>query len=67
MMRWLDGIIDSMDVSWSKLWEDSEEQGSLAYCSPQGHKESDPTQQLNNSKGLYLHACLDPVHAGEVG
>ena len=28
---------------------DSEGQGSLACCSPQGHKESDMTGQLNNN------------------
>ena len=33
-MRWLDGIIDSMDMSLSK-------QGSLECCSSWGHKESD--------------------------
>ena len=27
-----------------------EGQGSLVYCSPQGHKESDMTEQLNNNK-----------------
>jgi len=27
---------------------DGEGQGSLAYCSPQGHKESDTTERLNN-------------------
>ena len=45
-MRWLDGIIDSMDVSLSKLLEtvkDREGQGSLACCSPWGHKEAGTT------------------------
>jgi len=42
-MRWLDGISDSMDMSLSKLG-DGEGQGSLACCSPWGHKESDVTE-----------------------
>ena len=39
-MRWLDGIADSVDMSFSKLQE-------LVWCSPWGHKESDMTEQLN--------------------
>ena len=31
---------------------DGEEQGSLACCSPWGHKELDTTEQLNGNKGL---------------
>ena len=46
-MRWLDGIIDSMDMNLSTAG-DSEGQGSLACCSPWGRKESDRTQRLNS-------------------
>ena len=47
-MRWFNSITDSMDMSLTKLWEivklgESEGQGSLACCSPWGHKESDTT------------------------
>ena len=42
-MRWLDSITDSMDMNLSKPG-DSEGQGSLACCSPWGHKESDTTE-----------------------
>ena len=48
-MRRLDGITDSMDMSEQAL-EDCEGQGSLACCSPWGHKESDMTERHNNNK-----------------
>ena len=46
-MKWLDCITDLMDMSLSKLREldrDGDGQGSLVYCSPWGHKESDTTE-----------------------
>ena len=49
-MRWLDGIINLMDMNLHKLWELGDGQGSLACCSPWGCKESDMTEQLNNNK-----------------
>ena len=39
-MRWLNSLTDSVDVNLSKLW-DIEGPGSLACCSPWGHKELD--------------------------
>ena len=47
-MRWLDGITASMDISLSEtLGVGDAAVGSLACCSPWGHKESDTTESLN--------------------
>ena len=64
-MRWLDSITDSMDMSLSKLGDRG--QGSLACCHPWGRKESDTTEQLNNSPGcgnVYGGEMKQP-HAGK--
>ena len=47
-MRWLDGIIDSNGHEFEQAPQDGEGQGSLACCSPWGHKESDTTERLSN-------------------
>ena len=44
-MRWLYGTTDLMDMSLSKFQElVGDGQGSLAYCSPWGHRELDMTE-----------------------
>ena len=53
-MRWLDGITNSMDMSFSKLQETVKDREAWPCCSPWGCKESDMTQWLNNSNSI-LH------------
>ena len=52
-MRWLDGIIDWLNGrEFEQTLGDSEGQGSLACCSPWGHKELDTTYWLSNNDGI---------------
>ena len=45
MIRWSDGITDSMHMSFSKLWEFGQRE--QVCCSPQCRKELDTTERLN--------------------
>ena len=58
-MRWFDGH------EFEQALGDGEGQGSLACCSPWGCRESDRTQQLNNSNGSKLWVLLGIV-CGEI-
>ena len=49
-MRWLDGITDLMEHEFEQVPGIGDGQGSLVCCSPQGHKESDTTEQLNRTE-----------------
>jgi len=48
-MRWLDGVIDSVNIDLSKLQEIVKDR-EVAYYSPWGHKELHTTEQLNNNR-----------------
>ena len=46
-MRWLDGHHRLFGHEFEQVLGAGDEQGSLACCSPWGHKESDTTEWLN--------------------
>ena len=51
MMRWLDGITDSMDMSLSELWAIVKvNEAWHAVCSPWGRKESDTTELVSDEQ-----------------
>ena len=52
-MRWLDGMTNSINGhEFEQTLGDSEGQGTLACCSPWGHKESDTAEWMNNKNVL---------------
>ena len=52
-MRWLDGITDSMEISFGEL-RVGDGQGGLACCNSWGLKESDMTERLNWTELKYM-------------
>ena len=70
-MRWLDGIIDSMDMSFEQTLGDCEGQGSLPCCIQEVAKNRTPlsnwtTTTISPKTGCYLLYNLKPSPFGSV-
>ena len=63
-INWLNGITDSMDMSFEQAPSVGDRLGSLACCIPWGHKELEQTEQLNWTewwyKFLYIECLCSP-------
>ena len=53
-MRWLDGINGLNGHEFEQALGDGDGQGSLACCSPWGHKESGMTDRLNKTLLIFV-------------
>ena len=54
-MRWLDGMIDSMGMSLSKLQEMVKDREAWHAAKSMGHKELDITERMNNRTTPSVH------------
>ena len=61
-MRWLDGWNHRLNGHDFEQFLGEGGQGSLACCSPWGHKESDTTERLNNDRFIIFHRMNASPH-----
>ena len=59
---WNDWMVSLTQWTWiEQTMGDGDRQGSLAHCSPWGHKESDMTEWLKNNNPLYTYLCVHTI------